>query len=147
MKKSSERVVIVHRKQGEPLLFCRKGGGYSSLVTSDCIFNIQEAWNCINNRPCDLSKFETFVFKSIFEGLSLIGLSPSEMAEQKTVLLSEYNKTHKSERKEFLQNEKKKKKALAVNEKSVGLFSPMGEDRESANESDQSRSNRPFNIF
>ena len=146
-KKSSEIVVIVHRKQNEPLLFCRKSGGYSSLVTSDCLFNIQEAWHCVNSRPCDLTKFETFVFKPISEGLSLIGLSPSEVAEQKAVLLSEYNKTRKSEEKEILRHEKKKKKTPTEIEKSGRLFATMGEDWHNPASDKRLRSGGVFDIF
>lgn len=147
MQKSAEIVVIVRRKQNAPLLFCRKSGGYSSLVTSDCVFNLQEAWHCINNRPCDIQRFETFVFKSISEGLSLIGLSPSEVAGQRAVLLSEYNKSHKSEKKEFLQNAKKKKKASVEDEKSERLFATVGEIWEIECGGGQPRDNRTFDIF
>lgn len=127
---NSEMVTIVHRAMGEPTLFCRKDGSFVSLLTSDCIFSRQEAWHFVNCRPCDLSKFETYVFKTISEGVSYLGLSPSEMAEKKRLLIAEYAKTHKSVSVERKENAPKKKKTSAEIEESVNLFSDMVENRE-----------------
>ena len=63
------------------------------------------------------------------------------------MLLSEYNKSHKSEKKEFLQNAKKKKKASVEDEKSERLFATVGETWEIECGGGQPRDNRTFDIF
>ena len=88
-------VLIIHRAEGEPQLFCCNDNSMSSLVTPKCLFTREKAWEYVRLHPCDLKKFETYSFKTVGEGLSIFGKTPQEIADEKRKLLKQwcfYNK-------------------------------------------------------
>lgn len=120
--------VILHRCTDSPIVFVRKNGGYSSLVTADCLFTREEAWSEMRQHPCDLSKYEVLFTRQVGYSSGIIGLSPDEILSAKKVVSLKPSRKQNKEIKEKIGNAKKKKTAPPDN--SPGLFGDMGENRQ-----------------
>lgn len=120
--------VILRRCSGSPVVFVRKGGGYSSLVTADCLFTHNEAWSEMRQHSCDLSKYEVLFTRQVNGTTGIIGLSPDEILSAKKVVSLKPSRKQNQEIKEKVGNAKKKKTAPPDN--LPGLFGDMGENRQ-----------------
>lgn len=120
--------VILRRCSGSPVVFVRKGGGYSSIVTEDCLFTRDEAWSEMRQHPCDLSKYEVMFTRQVGYSSGIIGLSPDEILSAKKVVSLKPSRKRNQEIKEKIGNAKKKKNAPPDN--SPSLFGDMGENRQ-----------------
>ena len=120
--------VILRHCSDSPIVFVRKGGGYSSLVTADCLFTHNEAWSEMRQHPCDLSKYEVLYTRQVNGTTGIIGLSPDEILSAKKVVSLKTNRKRNQEIKEVIGNAKKKKTAQPDN--SPGLFDNLGENRQ-----------------
>lgn len=120
--------VILHRCAGSPIVFVRKGGGYSSIVTADCLFTREEAWFEMRQHPCDLSKYEVMFTRQVGYSTGIIGLSPDEILSAKKVVSLKRRRKQNQEIKEEIGNAKKKKTAPPDN--SPSLFDYMADNRQ-----------------
>lgn len=119
--------VILRRCTNSPTVFVRKGGGYSSLVTADCLFTYGEAWAEMWKHTDDLLKYEVMFTRQVGHSTGIIGLSPDEILSAKKVVSLKQGRKQNQEIKEKVENAKKKKNAPPDN--SPGLFDDMGENR------------------
>lgn len=120
--------VILRRCTGSPIVFVKKGGGYSSIVTADCLFTREEAWSEMWQHTDDLSKYEVMFTRQIGHSTGIIGLSPDEILSAKKCVSLKPGRKQNQEIKEKSENAKKKKTAPPDN--SPGLFGDMGENRQ-----------------
>lgn len=120
--------VILRRCAGSPTVFVKKGGGYSSLVTADCLFTHGKAWAEMWQHTDDLSKFEVMFTRQVEGTTGIIGLSPDEIFSAEKNVLSKQGRKQNKEIKEEVGNAKKKKAPPPDN--SPSLFSDMGENRQ-----------------
>jgi len=145
MKQENQVMIILKNRNGTKY-FVREGGRVSSLLTVECLFSREKAWAVSREFNEIHGTNEVIVFRTVGENQGFIGKTPEEILTCKKEALLNFCKRHKSNVKEKRENEPKKKKASAPIEPG-GLFDGLGENRESENESGQSRDNRQYNIF
>ena len=142
----SECVIAILKKKDGSKFFLRKGGAISSLLTPDCLFDRPVAWAESRQYTEAHGNEDVIVFRTVGENVGFLGKTPEEILSAKTEALLRFCGKQKLKIKEKSECEPKKKKASAPIEQG-GLFDSLGENRESENESGQSRDNRPYNIF
>ena len=120
--------VILRRLVNSPIVFLRKGGGTSSLVTADCLFSHEEAWHEMWQHKDDLSKYEVLFTRQVNGSTGIIGQSPDEILSANKVVSLKPRRNQNQEIKEKVGNAKKKKPQTPDN--SPSLFSDMGENRQ-----------------
>lgn len=120
--------VILRRCTGSPIIFVKKGGGTSSLVTADCLFSHEEAWHEMWQHKDDLSKYEVLFTRQVNGSTGIIGQSPEEILSAKKYVSLKPGRKQNQEIKEKVGNAKKKKTAPPDN--SSSLFGDMGENRQ-----------------
>ena len=116
--------VILRRILNSPVVFLRKGGAVSSLVTADCLFSREEAWHELWNHEDDLIKFEVLYTREVGNSTHLIGLSPDEVLNGKIGSWLGKQQKRKIEKKEVTKNEKKKKTSAKI--EPTGLLAFVG---------------------
>ena len=142
----STQVLAIIKKPNGSKFFLRKGGGISSLLLSDCLFDRPAAWAESRQYTEAHGNEDVIVFRTVGENSKVLGKTPEEILSAKTEALLRFCGKQKLKIKEEGEREPKKKKASAPIEQG-GLFDSLGENRESENESGQSRNNRPYDIF
>lgn len=143
---SETKVLVIVKKSNESKFFLKKGGAISSLLTLDCLFDRPIAWAESRQYTEAHGNKDVIVFRTVGENQGFIGKTPEEILACKKEALLNFCRQHKSNAKEKREIAQKKKKTSAPIE-SGGLFDFMGENRESENESEQSRNNSPYNVF
>lgn len=146
MNNFDARVLAIIKKPNGSKFFLRKDGGVSSLLLSDCLFDRPEAWAESRLYTEAHGNEDVIVFRTVGENSGFLGKIPQEILSAKTEALLRFCGKQKTKIKEQSEHEPKKKKASATFEQN-GLFDSLGENRESENESGQSRDNRPYDIF
>lgn len=141
-----KRVMAILKKDSGAKYFIREGGKVSSILTMECLFSREKAWAVSREFNEIFGTNEVIVFKTVGENTGFIGKTPEEILSAKTEALLRFCGKQKSKIKEKSEHEPKKKKASAPIEPG-GLFDSLGENRESEDESGQSRDNRPYDIF
>lgn len=142
----SRCVMAILKKANGTQYFIREGGRVSSILTMECLFNREKAWAVSREFNEIFGTNEVIVFRTIGENKGFIGKTPEEILAYKKEALLNFCRQHKSNAKEKREVASKKKKTSAPIEQG-GLFEGLGENRESENESGQSRENRPYDIF
>ena len=120
--------VILRRCKDSPIVFVKKGGGYSSIVTADCLFTRDQAWSEMWQHTDDLSNYEVMFTRQVGHSTGIIGLSPDEILSANKLVSLKPGRKQNQEIKEKVGNAKKKKNAPPDN--SPSLFSDMGENRQ-----------------
>lgn len=140
------RVLAIIKKPNGSKFFLRKGGGVSSLLTLDCLFDRPAAWAESRQYTEAHGNEDVIVFRTVGENTGIFGMTPEEILSAKKEALLRFCGKQKLKIKEKSEHEPKKKKASVAFEQGE-LFEGLGENRESENESGQSRDNRPYDIF
>ena len=142
----SNKVLAIIKKPNGSKFFLRKGGGVSSLLALDCLFDRPAAWAESRQYTEAHGNEDIIVFRTVGENTGIFGMTPEEILSAKKEALLRFCGTQKSKIKEKIEHEPKKKKASVTFEQGE-LFEGLGENRKTKNENGQSRDNRPFDIF
>lgn len=128
------KTIVIIKKPNGSKFFLRKGGGISSLLTPDCLFDRPTAWAESRQYTEAHGNEDVIVFRTVGENSGVLGKTPEEILSAKTEALLRFCGKQKSKIKEKSEHEPKKEKASAPIERG-GLFDSLGENRESENES------------
>ena len=77
------RVLAIIKKPNESKFFLRKGGGVSSLLTFDCLFDRSVAWAESRQYTEAHGNEDIIVFRTVGENTGIFGKTPEEILSAK----------------------------------------------------------------
>ena len=96
----SNKVLAIIKKPNGSKFFLRKGGGVSSLLTFDCLFDHPVAWAESRQYTETHGNEDVIVFRTVGENTGLFGMTPEEILSAKKEALLRFCGKQKSKIKE-----------------------------------------------
>ena len=80
----SNKVLAIIKKPNGSKFFLRKGGGVSSLLALDCLFDRPAAWAESRQYTEAHGNEDIIVFRTVGENTGIFGMTPEEILSAKT---------------------------------------------------------------